>query len=400
MLQHVFKLMWHKKRQHALLITEIAVAFMVVFGLCVAMIGSWRLYHEPLGFEYADTWSVNIQIGGEWDEENIARIPQVLQAARELQDVQWAHVLWGPPFVSYRWISTAHGSDGRSISSMFNYANDGALADIGVRLIDGRWFGPEDEGLDHDVVVVSRRFQQELFPDSSPLGANVRDLSDIEDGEERRELRIVGVFEEFRQMGEFSDLSPYAFERYSLTSLEEYGINLLAIKVRPGTTAEFEEELLNRLRGVAKTWEFEVTPWAEQRDASIRDYLLPLTIMAIIGVFLMIMVAFGLFGVLWQNVTRRTQEIGLRRAMGATQAAIQSQIIAELLIVSLLGIAIGLIIAVQFPMLDVATMFSWSNSIYGGLAAIGIILGMSALCAWYPSRVATRFSPAMALHYE
>ena len=400
MLQHIFKLMWNKKREHALLITEIAVGFLVVFALSVTIVGSWRLYHTPLGFDYEEAWSVNIQIGGNWDEENITRIRQVVQAARELPEVEWAHVMWGPPFVRYQWSSSVVGEEGRSMSSMFNYTNDGGLADIGVELIDGRWFGPEDEGLDHDVVVISKRFQEELFPDSSPLGENVRDFSDYEDGDERREMRVVGVFEDFRQLGEFSPLLPYAFTRFSLAGEEEDGINILAVKVRPGTTAEFEEALLERLRGVAKSWDFDATTWVELREASIREYLLPITIMAIIGGFLMLMVAFGLFGVLWQNVTRRTQEVGLRRAMGATQASIQLQIIGELLIVSLLGIGIGLIIAVQFPMLDAAVMFSWSNSIYGGIAAILVILGMSALCAWYPSRVATRFSPATALHYE
>jgi len=400
MVQHIFRLMWNKKRQHALLITEIAVAFLVVFVLSVSLVGSWRLYNTPLGFDYEDAWSVDVQIGGDWDEENIARIRQVVQAARELQEVEWAHVIWGPPFVSYQWSSDVVGDDGRTMNSLFNYTNDGGLADFGVELLDGRWFGPEDEGLDHDVVVISRRFQEELFPDSSPLGKNVRDFSEHEDGEERREMRVVGVFEDFRQMGEFSPLKPYAITRFTLTGTEEDGINILAVKVRPGTTAAFEEVLLNRLRRVAKSWDFEVSTWVEQREANNRRYLLPMTIMTIIGGFLMLMVAFGLFGVLWQNVTRRTQEIGLRRAMGATQANIQLQIIGELLIVSLLGIGIGLIIAVQFPMLDAAEMFSWSNSIYGGIAAIIVILGMAALCAWYPSRVATRFSPATALHYE
>ncbi len=400
MLQHIFKLIWNKKREHTLLITEVAVAFLVVFTLSVTLIGSWRLYHTPLGYDYEEAWSVYIQIGGNWDEENITRIRQVVQATRELPEVEWAHVMWGPPFMSYRWSSRVVGDDDRSIQSLFNYTNDGGLADIGVELIDGRWFGPEDEGLDHDVVVVSRRLREELFPDSSPLGKNIRNFSEYEEGEERRELRVVGVFEEFRQLGEFATLGPYAFTRFTLTGEEEDGINILALKVRPGTTAEFEEALLKRLRGVARTWDFQVTSWVDQREEINRRYTLPITIMTIIGGFLMLMVAFGLFGVLWQNVTRRTQEIGLRRAMGATQSSIQSQIISELLIVSLMGIGIGLIIAVQFPLLDAAAMFSWSNSIYGGISATVVILGMSAMCAWYPSRVATRYSPATALHYE
>ena len=72
------------------------------------------------------------------------------------------------------------------------------------------------------------------------------------------------------------------------------------------------------------------------RAAQIKKVVVPMTIMSIVVGFLLIMVAVGLFGVLWQNISGRTQEIGLRRALGASAASVRSQIIGELVLLALL----------------------------------------------------------------
>ena len=126
---------------------------------------------------------------------------------------------------------------------------------------------------------------------------------------------------------------------------------------------------------------------------------IPLTIAFIVCGFLIINVAFGLFGVLFQNINRRRGEIGIRRAMGATGRDIQGQFVGEMVVLATFSIALGLFFAVQFPLMNV---FDVATNIYmwGMLLAVAAVYAIVVLCAWFPSRQAAAIHPAMALHDE
>jgi len=172
------------------------------------------------------------------------------------------------------------------------------------------------------------------------------------------------------------------------------------LKLRPGTTVAFEEGLVKRMRAVAKDWSFEVQPAVQMREQKLRDALMPLIAGGVIAGFLMLMVASGLTGVVWQSVTQRTREIGLRRAKGATIPDIRAQILGELAVMTTLAVLPGALIVAQLPILGAV------QGLTAGVFASSLVI--SALCiylltlasAWYPSRMATSISPAEALHYE
>ena len=116
-------------------------------------------------------------------------------------------------------------------------------------------------------------------------------------------------------------------------------------------------------------------------------------------VFLVFNVALGLFGVPWHTIQQRRAEIGLRRAMGATAGAISGQILGEILVVTTFGLALGLLVAAQFPLLGVLDV---KAGVYltAMLLATGLIYALSTVCALYPSRLAAGIHPAVALREE
>jgi putative ABC transport system permease protein len=123
--------------------------------------------------------------------------------------------------------------------------------------------------------------------------------------------------------------------------------------------------------------------------------------MTVIAVFMLVMVAFGLFGVLWQNTTRRIPEIGLRRAIGARAGDIYRQIIAEQLLVCSVAMGVGLVLLVQLPLTGAfADTLNWP--VFAGAAALSmfVIYLLSFICSLYPGWRASRLEPAAALHYE
>ena len=117
--------------------------------------------------------------------------------------------------------------------------------------------------------------------------------------------------------------------------------------------------------------------------------------------FLLLMVSFGLFGVLWQNTTRRIPELGLRRATGATTGDIAGQIVLEQVLLCLLPIAVALLLLVQLPITGaLGESLSWPLFAGAAALAIAVMVLVSVGCALYPAWRATRISPTEALHYE
>ena len=114
----------------------------------------------------------------------------------------------------------------------------------------------------------------------------------------------------------------------------------------------------------------------------------------------MLMVALGLTGRLWQSVTQRTKEIGLRRAKGATAKRIYKQILGELLVITTFGLLIGVLVVIQFPLLDFLGFATKQVYAYSLLISLALIYALTIICGLYPSRLATKVQPAEALHYE
>jgi putative ABC transport system permease protein len=189
------------------------------------------------------------------------------------------------------------------------------------------------------------------------------------------------------------------FERKKLDDPQQRPPRNLLVRVRPGTTAEFEEKLDKRLQGVAKEWSFDIQPLVQKRESALKILLAPVIAAGVIAASLMLMVGLGLVGVLWQNVTQRTREIGLRRAKGATLQHVYKQILGELFVLTSIGLIIGIIVVVQFPLLDLigieAKVFG-----FGLVVSLALIYALTLAAGLYPSWLATKVQPAEALHYE
>jgi putative ABC transport system permease protein len=166
---------------------------------------------------------------------------------------------------------------------------------------------------------------------------------------------------------------------------------------------------LKRLQAASGGWTFDVRPLVQQRHDKLEQFATPLIGIATIAAFLLLMVALGLTGVVWQSVTQRTREFGVRRAHGATMANVRRQVLGELAVLSTLALLAALFVLVQVPFLpiDMREYYLLAHMVSDGgvfFASIGVsvaaIYVLTLLCGWYPSRLATKIQPAEALHYE
>jgi putative ABC transport system permease protein len=411
-MRHLFRLMWNRKRQNLLLFAELFFAFLVATAAAVIVVHFANNARHPLGFDATRVWNIEINRGraGRADDAAKDRDRQTMRdVLRELAATPGVEAVTGAftgPYRWYSWTSSLELEDGRSFYHSVNHADDRFRDVLGVDLVAGRWFSREDDGAGTQVVVVNQRLAREMFGASDPVGQLVRPRPSAEPGAARPiPIRVVGVIRDFRQFGELSTPDAVMIYRDTiegpLASVRLPDVALL--RVAPGTTAALEERLLQHLAVVAPGWTMTIQPVDALRAAMLRNNIIPLVLFSLLAGAMLLMVAMGLSGVLWQNVTRRTREFGLRRAQGASARHVSRQIVGEFLVLTTFAVLAGCGILAQIPLIPFPrdmTLVPRAVFACGVAVAIGGIYLLTAACAWYPAKLATRVPPAEALHYE
>lgn len=397
MIKHLFKLVWNRKRVNFLISVEIFFSFLVLFVLTVLSLHYYSNYRRPLGFSYENVWNISIDLkqmsDDYWSNEQVETTRQLLLTAQQCPEVEAAGCILSAPFS----FSSSHGVweiDGRRIEFERNEVTDSIKDVLNIELTRGRWFSKEDNGANYEPVIINEYMAEQLFGNADPLGKNASHPKD------KIENRIIGVMKDFRKDGEFAGKECQIFFRRDLSNPKHRPGRNLIIRVKPGTSADFEAKLMASLQSVAKQWSFEMETSEQMRETSIRVYITPVVVASIISCFLLIMVALGLTGVLWQNVTQRTKEIGLRRAIGAAASNIHRQIIGEMIVIAFIALGAGTALVLQFPLLDLIGSISRGVFITGLVLSHAVIYLITIACSLYPSLLATKVDPAVALHYE
>ncbi len=399
MIRHILKIVWNRKGSNGLIAFEILVAFLVTFSVTAMAVHNYDRYRRPLGFAWDDVWSLEFATGGTETaplSDIIDVIERLIAEIGTLDRVEGVGAVSFPLYSGSGWGSTLDRPDGGKVSIRLMNASDEFAEVAGVELLNGRWFGPEDDA-DSRIAAVINRSLAETYFDGDPLGRVIEDNDD----EAGMRLVVVGVIEDFRYRGELSKPAHFAFLRPSVVDDYPYDfIESFVVRVSPGTSAAYEESILKLAEAVAPEWSFRIKPVALKRAEYLRERLAPLVVAGLVSGFLMVMVALGLVGVLWQNVTHRTRELGLRRVKGATAVRIRRQVLAELLVMTTLAIAVGTLMIVQVPI--IGWFPTMTAPVYAAALAISaaVMALLTTVAGLYPSYLATRIEPAEALHYE
>jgi putative ABC transport system permease protein len=279
--------------------------------------------------------------------------------------------------------------EGKEYGCMDYQVDDDLLKTLQGELVKGRWFSKEDAASNRRAVVLNESLEKEVFPNGDALGKEL-------DGEERRRV-VVGVIKDMKHEGDYKTPTSGIYQRVD-TSFYNW-VGAMLVRVDPSVDAAFEAHLHNRLTSLLKGASVEIQHLDNQLAGKNTEMMIPLIAAGVIAAFLIINVALGLFGVLWYNISRRRQEIGLRRAIGATAGDVSRQILGETLVLTTIAVLLALFFAVQFPLLNV---FNMPDFVYakGIVLAILFIYVLVFLCAIYPGREAAAIYPAVALHED
>jgi putative ABC transport system permease protein len=401
MFRHLFKLIWNRKRHNALLLSEIFFSFVVLFLVGTVLITALTHFTEPYGFNYEQVWRLEIR-AGQGDKMPRTELDEVLRQVQALPGVQQVALTSGNvPFTFNNNNSFLKYEGHRSSLTNMHDADDRYAAVMQLHLREGRWFAKVDDGSHHRPVVITQNLREALFGKGPALGKIFTYDWDQAPAkiEPADQLLVTGVVDNVRMENDFGEATPAVWKRlipYDTTHWETANV---VVRVAPGQGGELQEKIARTVAGVTRQWTTMVRVMDQDRLHKRRYTLVPMVGLVIVSVFLIINVALGLFGVLWYNINQRRAEIGLRRAMGATGPAISRQFLGEMLVITTLGVALGALLAVQFPLLNA---FELDPGFYlaGMGAAVAAIYVLTALCAWQPSRLAASIQPAVALRED
>ena len=399
MIKHLLKLIWNRKKNNFLLLIEIFLSFLVLFGLLSFSIYQYSKLTSETGFEYKDILTANINWKKENDEsvkEKLKQIKSSLKNFPEVEEVSLA-AIFTQPYSTAQWTIGIKNKKGFTSFVNVHPSDDNLAKSISLNLIEGRWFNESDNAESDEVVVINNKFKKEYFGDENAAGK----IMINHESNSNKKYKVIGVVDHFKYGGEFSEENGAMLQRFTLENkfrfLSDYSV--LIIKLKPGSDLSFEEKIVNHITTLTNGWEVNAELIEEKREAQIKSNLMQVLIPSSLGFFLILNVAFGLMGVLWYSINRRKSEIGLRIALGATGKKISKQIIIEALILGSFAIVIGIVFAIQVPILKV---FNAEFIIYLiSIATASIFLYcLVTVCSFYPGLLASKIQPVDALHNE
>lgn len=398
MIKQMFKLVWNRKRTNMLVMVEVFFSFLVLFTVVTLAVYNWRLYHLPVGYSCDNTYLVGtgsiFQMDMHPGKGVPDELPRMLQALGSEPRVEAVAAL-DYPVLEIGSSNGGYRNGDRKAHSTLNRADDGLARALKIPIEEGRWFNSSEDGLTNiHPVVINRRLRRTLFGTGPAVGMEFTSS----DGNAR--YRVMGVMTEFREDGDLQAPEDYFIERLAHTPDKPMTAMALLVRVRPGTDPGYAEQIITRLRSVSDRRAYQIEPLAEKRRGFLRFQMLPLIAGGLVAGFMLLMVALGMVGVVWQSVARRTREIGLRRALGGTARDICLQVLGELMMIVSAGLVVGSALVVQAPLLQ---MVKWLDMALF-LPSLGISLALIYLLALgaglYPSWLAMRVQPAEVLHHE
>ncbi len=287
--------------------------------------------------------------------------------------------------------------------ALFQLCSEGYFPTLGLRLIRGRTLSTADVTDARRVAVINQTLAQKFFGNDDPIGQRIKFslLETLPEGGAvpNPVFDIIGVISDARNQGIQEPPMPEAFIPYTLTGAFERGI-LVRTAGDPGAMLNsVRREIWGVDRGVAITMTGTLKGYLTQFSyAEPRFSLVLLGVFASVG---LVLVAIGVYSVIAYTVSRQTQEIGVRMALGARGIDVLAMVVRMGLQLIVVGVVIGLLATV-------AATRVLANQLWGVTARDPITLGAAVLvmiiaglaACYIPARRATRVDPMVALRYE
>jgi predicted permease len=265
---------------------------------------------------------------------------------------------------------------------------------MGIALAHGRTFTETDGLPDRGAVIVNQRFAAKYWPGEDPVGKKLRVLWK----DQRPWHTVVGVSQDFRQQLDHDEIQPIIYVPYRAKPQGAYAI-LARAAVSPTSLTSAVRKEIQAIDGELAV--FGVATLEENFLQQRWPFRVFGTLFAIFALVALLLSSVGLYAVMSYSVTRRTQEIGVRLAMGASSGNILFLVLSHGLRQLGIGLAIGLAGAFGLARVMKSLLVGVTPTDPATFVAISVVLIVVGVAAcWLPARWAMKMDPTMALRYE
>ena len=388
--------------RNALVVAEVALALVLLIGAGLMIRSFLRLQRVDPGFNANGLLMLRIDLpGARYPEDThaIAFFEQAEQRIRALPgviDVGSTNVaaLKGAGYTNDMTIEGSAPEDYVREIRHKTITGDYFRA-MQIQLLVGRFFDQSDNAQGQPTIIVNEAFARRCFPNEDAVGKRVKFARPNEPGPWHT---IVGVVRNEKQDSLSADSKPEAYK----SQLQETQSGMtLAVR-----TATDPGSLVGAVREEIRALDKDLPPYDIKTmndllyDSLSRERFTTL-LMMVFALLALVLASVGIYGVMSYAVTQRTQEIGIRMALGAQTRDIFRQVVGQAMRLAGIGVVLGLGSAFALTRLIASLLYDVSTTDPLTFALIAVLLsGVSLVASYIPARRATKVDPMVALRYE
>jgi putative ABC transport system permease protein len=390
--------------RNTLVVTEVALSLLLLIGASLFVRSFLNLQHASSGFDPAPLMTMRFYMPNEQyatPESKVQRVEDILRRVESLPGVQAA-------FAS-NLIPLGDGGGGSNIlidGRPFPKGEEPAIAYVGVTphmlktlgltVVRGRDLTDTEGVTRSSVAIVNQAMAQKFWPNADPVGARFRTLDEADGGW----FTVVGVTPDYRhgELDNAEPIEPCAYVSYAYSATPNTGITIRVA----GDPALISAPAREAIRASdSKMAVFQAATMAELRERGYWQYFLFGWMFSLYGGIALVLAAIGVYGVLSYSVAQRTQEIGVRMALGAGRADVLKLVVVQGIRLAIVGVVIGVIGSFFITPVIGAQLVNVSPTDPLSFVGVSIFLTTVAFVASYvPARRAMAVDPLTALRAE
>src|SRR5262245_2181244 len=391
---------WNRVRA-AFVVAQVALSLLLLVGGGLLIRSFDKLLRVDPGFNPENLLTLEYRLPRNKYQQSEAQWNfhrQVAERIREVPGVKSASLVRGLPFSGNGGSTGVILPDreippkGKEPVVRFNTAMPNYFETMGIPLIKGRLFNERDQLNTQRVFIINQTMARRFWPDQDPIGKQIKTDADSPAG------TVIGVVGDAKHYYLDEEAQPQMKEAYSQAP-GIFATVVVRTTVEPMSLAEPVRQAVWKVDGDQPMWKVRTLESLIDRSVANRRFLMVL--MGVFAALALALTVIGLYGVMSYAVSQRTQEIGVRIALGAGARNIHSMVLRQGMTLVLIGVAIGLAAAWLLTRLMANLLFGVSATDMLTFGSIPLLMAVVALLAcWIPARRATKVDPIIALRYE
>jgi predicted permease len=325
---------------------------------------------------------------------------RALERVRTLPGVTGAAVVVPLPMSGGR-INLAFGIDGRPqapeerISANYSAVSADYFRLLGIPLLRGRAFDERDAATSQKVTIISEAFARRYFAEEDPIGKHLSFGFPPDEGSRE----IAGIVGDVKQVSLDAPAEPEMYVPYEQSPMWSMDF---AVRTAGGDPAALTSAVRERIQEADKDLPVvDVQPMGIYLHDSVAQPRFRTFLLGLFGVVALLLAAVGIYGVISYTVVQRTQEIGVRMALGAAPTQVLGLVVGQGMKLVLVGLAVGLMGTFGLTRFFRSLLFGITpGDPLTYFATVLVLVGVSLLACYVPARRAMRVDPLVALRYE